>query len=84
MAIFEACAFQDITGQRISKARENLNSIESRVSRFAEAVSVADSDAPASAEEAEREKRKKDLILNGPAANGEGVDQSEIDSILAG
>lgn len=84
MAIFEACAFQDITGQRIAKARENLKSIETRVSRFAEAVGARDSAAPASEEEATRARRKKDLILNGPAHDGEGVSQSEIDSLLEG
>lgn len=83
MAIFEACAFQDITGQRISKVRANLESIETRVSRFADAVGGADSDAPVSEQEKKREKRKKDLILNGPAQEGEGVSQAEIDSMLA-
>ena len=84
MAIFEACAFQDITGQRISKVQENLDSIETRVSRFADNVEVPDSDDPACDKEAKRNKRKKDLILNGPAGDGEGVSQDEIDSLLAG
>lgn len=84
MAIFEACAFQDITGQRLAKARENLNSIETRVSRFADAVGASDTAVPASEEEATRARRKKDLILNGPAHDGEGVSQSEVDSLLDG
>lgn len=83
MAIFEACAFQDITGQRISKIRENLDSIETRVSRFADTVRTPDSEMPASSKEAARNKRKQKLILNGPAGTGEGVSQDEIDSLLA-
>lgn len=86
MGIFEACAFQDITGQRISKARENLNSIHSRVSRFADAVcsDVADMPVQTSEEERKREERNRDLILNGPAQAGEGVNQDEIDALLNG
>ncbi|RME95128.1 MAG: chemotaxis protein, partial [Alphaproteobacteria bacterium] len=84
MKIFEACAFQDITGQRISKARENLDSIGTRVSRFASALGTERDEVAAPASEAEkaREERKRKLILNGPAAEGEGVNQDEIDALL--
>src|SRR6266571_2073594 len=34
LVIFEACSFQDITGQRIAKVLETLQHIEERVSRF--------------------------------------------------
>ena len=36
MVVFEACSFQDITGQRIAKVVETLQHIEERVSRFAD------------------------------------------------
>lgn len=81
-AIFEACAFQDITGQRISKVRDNLNSIEDRVTRFAEAVGATGDAEQAPGPDTERDRRKKDLILNGPAAKGEGVSQADIDALL--
>lgn len=81
-AIFEACAFQDITGQRITRARENLDLIETRVSRFAEAVDGAGSSGPVDDREAPRERRKSDAMLNGPAHEGEGHSQDEIDSLL--
>ena len=82
MDIFEACSFQDITGQRISKVVETLEHIESRVSRFAAAIGAKDSDQPASEKVIKRKKRKKDQILNGPALEGEGVSQDEIDALL--
>ncbi|MDH3581849.1 MAG: protein phosphatase CheZ [Hyphomicrobiales bacterium] len=82
MEIFEACAFQDITGQRISKVQENLDSIKKRVNRLAEAVGATDSEEPLCAEEAEREARKKKLILNGPARDGEGRSQDEVDAMF--
>ena len=85
MDIFEACSFQDITGQRISKVVETLEHIESRVSRFAAAIGAQTEDdtQPVSEQEAKREKRKKDLILNGPALEGEGVSQDDIDALLS-
>ena len=83
MDIFEACSFQDITGQRISKVVETLEHIESRVARFAAAIGAKDTEHPASEKEIKRNKRKKDQILNGPANEGEGVSQDDIDALLS-
>jgi len=80
--IFEACAFQDITGQRISKVVATLNYIEERVSSFAENLGLVDSEDGAPAETAE-EKRQRELILHGPQHAGEGVNQADIDALLA-
>ena len=82
MDIFEACSFQDLTGQRISKVVETLEHIETRVGRFASAIGAGDGDTPANEKEAERNKRKKDQILNGPSKEGEGVSQDDIDALL--
>jgi len=83
MRIFEACAFQDITGQRIAKVVETLQAIETRVARFADAVRVADEPA-VSESEAARAARKRDLILNGPQAKGAAIEQTDVDAILSG
>lgn len=85
MVIFGACSFQDITGQRISKVVETLEHIESRVSHFASAIGAEDTELPSSEREDKRKKRKKrknDLILNGPAMDGKGVSQDDIDALL--
>ncbi|GBE42273.1 MAG TPA: chemotaxis protein [Rhizobiales bacterium] len=82
MDIFEACSFQDLTGQRITKVVETLEHIETRVSRFAAAIGAGDGDEPANEKEAKRKKRKEDQILNGPAKKGEGVSQDDIDALL--
>lgn len=37
LTVFEACSFQDLTGQRIAKVIETLKQIETRVARFAAA-----------------------------------------------
>jgi chemotaxis protein CheZ len=82
MLIFEACSFQDLTGQRISKVVETLEYIDTRISHFASAIGAEDTNAPVSTKEQKRHKRKKDQILNGPAHEGEGVSQDDIDALL--
>jgi chemotaxis protein CheZ len=83
LEIFEACAFQDITGQRIAKVLEALAQLEKRLNRFAEAVNVRDSaDAP-DPEEALRAARREMLLLSGPAAAGQGIEQDDIDKLFA-
>jgi chemotaxis protein CheZ len=82
MQIFEACSFQDITGQRVAKVVETLQMIESRVGRFAEAVQAKDVQGFLDDREAARAKRKEKLLLNGPQLSGEGVDQRQVDDMF--
>jgi len=82
MRIFEACSFQDITGQRVSKVVEALQDIDERVSRISAAFGTEGAGAEKSDREIARDSRKKDQILNGPALAGEGVDQGDIDKLL--
>jgi chemotaxis protein CheZ len=83
MTIFEACSFQDITGQRISKVVEALGQLEKRLSRFAIAVNARDSDAvPLDAEDAQREARRETLLLNGPQMDGAAIAQDDIDAMF--
>lgn len=85
MAIFEACSFQDITGQRISKVVETLEIIDKRVNRFAKAIGADETDIISTEldeEETKREQRKKDQLLNGPAIDGSTVSQDDIDSLF--
>ena len=82
MEIFEACSFQDITGQRISKVVDTLQHIESRVSRFAKAVNARDVASPLTPEEEAKERRIREQLLHGPVFDGEGVSQQAIDELL--
>lgn len=82
-AIYEACSFQDITGQRISKVVTTLKSIEERINRIiltfgdqAPQLTAPPTAAPAAAS-------GEALLLNGPQLPGNGVDQAEIDRLLA-
>jgi chemotaxis protein CheZ len=83
MMIFEACSFQDITGQRIAKVVETLQHIESRVARFADVMQAKDLDGILSETEKARAERKEKLMLNGPQLAGEGHDQNSVDKLFA-
>ena len=82
LEIFEACSFQDITGQRINKVVDHLGQLEKRLSRFASAVNARDVDVKPDPEDALREARKEILLLNGPQKDGAGVSQDDIDALF--
>ncbi len=79
MKIFEACSFQDITGQRVSKVVNVLKQIEERVGRLANTLGVEDS---IPSELSADEKRRRDLLLNGPAIGGPETRQDAIDAMF--
>jgi chemotaxis protein CheZ len=82
LIIFEACSFQDITGQRISKVVETLQLIDERVSRFAKAISAKDSSDHSNEAERVRDERRQRLLLNGPQLGGPETSQSEVDAMF--
>ena len=80
MQIFEACSFQDITGQRISKVVETLTYIESRVDDLKNLLGVTTEDIDAA--RSDDEKSGDEKYLRGPALEGEGIDQTEVDALM--
>ncbi|WP_200296982.1 protein phosphatase CheZ, partial [Rhodospirillum rubrum] len=88
--IFEACSFQDITGQRITKVVNSLQFIESQVHKLItmwgpdQIAEENVDDAPAMPATAPTTKDDYDSFLHGPALNGQGATQAEIDAMLAG
>lgn len=78
LRVLAACSFQDLAGQRINKVVEMLLKLEVKIAALDELFGEADEDV--GADEAPEGDR---ILLNGPAAPGEGVDQSEIDALFA-
>lgn len=77
-SIYEACTFQDITGQRINKVVKTLKNIESKVTEIVNAF--GHTQAPGiSAPDA----KEDGGLLNGPQLNGPKTSQEEIDKLLA-
>jgi chemotaxis protein CheZ len=79
LRVLAACSFQDLAGQRMSKVVEVLLKLELKVSNIAELM--GESEEQDLEEESPRE--GDTILLNGPTAPGEGVDQSEIDALFA-
>lgn len=76
--IYEACSFQDITGQRIGKVVATLQTIEAKVAQIVLAFSPDGAERntpPAPPSEA--------ALLNGPQLPAAAMDQSDIDRLLA-
>jgi chemotaxis protein CheZ len=83
MAVFEACSFQDITGQRTARVVETLQQIEQRIARFVDAIRAKDLSAVIDGHERNRAERKSKFMLNGPARDGEGIGQAQVDQLFA-
>ena len=80
MRIFEACSFQDITGQRVTKVINTLTFIEERIgsilTAWPEGEDMADEESAEPAAPGDKE------LLNGPALEGEGISQDDVDSLF--
>jgi chemotaxis protein CheZ len=73
--IIEACAFQDLTGQRITKVVHTLTTIEQRL--------LALDTAWGGVKDAKlTDPQGEERFLNGPALEGEGHDQAGIDALF--
>jgi chemotaxis protein CheZ len=83
--IYEACSFQDITGQRIGKVVAALKAIEARVGAVTERFGAAQpaGAAPRRPEASAPEESEGRRLANGPQLPGAGVSQAEIDRLLA-
>ena len=76
--IYEACSFQDLTGQRISKVVTALKSIEAKVAQIMSTFGEASDESPA------REALPEEVsLLNGPQLPAHAMGQSEIDKLMA-
>ncbi|MEH6476491.1 MAG: protein phosphatase CheZ [Sneathiella sp.] len=80
MEIFEACSFQDITGQRISKVVSTLEYIETYLDKL---TSAWDHDGDGLKMAKPESVDEEAALLNGPALEGEGIDQNYVDNMFA-
>ena len=78
--IYEACSFQDITGQRITKVVNTLKSIEAKVGRMTDTFGTPGEWQDSLPPETES---SGDELLNGPQLPAMAMDQSDIDKLLA-
>lgn len=86
--IFEACGFQDITGQRITKVINTLKEIEGRVEKLIEAFGIEiavfkEAEKQKNTEEEPEKEISDEDLLGGPQHAHEAKSQEEIDALLA-
>lgn len=84
--IYEACSFQDITGQRITKVVATLKTIEAKVAQIIGTFGTAGHDSevqPLPQPAPMQMPLSEDDLLNGPQLPAHAMDQSDIDKLLA-
>lgn len=83
--IFEACNFQDLTGQRITKVLGTLEYIEERLMKLSDIV-ISQEQAIASGQVDEEghaiTKRNDGSLLSGPTSSGKGTGQGDVDKMF--
>ena len=77
--IFEACTFQDITGQRVTKIARSVTYVETRVNAL---IQIFGKEHIESVEVETEEQSEDEKLLKGPQLQGEGVTQDEIDKLF--
>lgn len=85
MKIFEACSFQDITGQRITNVVKTLKTIEEKVGKMVAIIAsripgIADSGDIPPEEDSRTEDEK---LMNGPQMPDKAISQEDIDKLLS-
>ncbi len=77
--VFEACSFQDITGQRVGRVAKSITFVEERVESLKHLLGEQE----LAAVEVDEEDAESDAaLLNGPQLEGEGLSQDDIDSLF--
>lgn len=83
--VYEACNFQDITGQRITKVVEALKHIDSRIEALVKAMGEEIHRGGDNAAHTLKHVHAADPdkgLLNGPQLQGNGINQDEIDKLM--
>ncbi len=82
--IYEACGFQDITGQRINKVVATLKTIEAKIASLVAAFGDRhDPPEPSPPAPAPVAAPAPGMLLNGPQLPASAMDQTDIDKLLA-
>ena len=78
--VFNACSFQDITGQRVNKVVKSITYVEERVLSLVDLMGKTQMDKIEVA--VTQEKTADEELLNGPQLEGKGLSQNDIDNLF--
>ncbi|MFP4097245.1 MAG: protein phosphatase CheZ [Alphaproteobacteria bacterium] len=79
MKIYEACSFQDITGQRISRVVATFRTIEEKIDHLVSVLGIKIKEYVPEEDGREGDER----LLNGPQLPADAISQDDIDKLLA-
>ncbi|MBC7951169.1 MAG: protein phosphatase CheZ [Rhodospirillaceae bacterium] len=79
--VFEACSFQDITGQRVTKVVNSLKFVEERINSII--FTWGRDELTQVVVEIKEDKDPDKQLLHGPQLPGQGVSQADVDKMLA-
>src|SRR5262249_40333728 len=78
-AVYTACSFQDLTGQRTRKVIQVLRYLEGRINAM---IDIWGLDSTMAAEAAETARAREAAMVSGPARPGHGLDQADVDIVM--
>jgi chemotaxis protein CheZ len=83
--VFEACSFQDLTGQRIARLAKGLTFIEDRVNNMIRVWGKAEIVKVIGEVRAENsgEKAPDEVLLHGPQSASAAISQSDVDKLFS-
>jgi len=80
--IYDACTFQDITGQRINKAIRTFENLEARVFSLVELFGGKAPEGYTPPKGSMKIERPDEALMSGPQLTGDAPDQSDIDRLF--
>ncbi len=81
--IYQACGFQDITGQRINKVVTTLKHIENKIDALIAAFGAEGAKKKRSKAKSPKKPMADEDLLDGPQLKGVGKSQAEVDALRA-
>jgi chemotaxis protein CheZ len=82
MTIMEACSFQDLTGQRVSKIVSSVKFVEDRVNQMIELWGREEIEALSAQMKPCEDEDPDKKLLNGPQLPGQAISQEDIDALF--
>ena len=79
--VFEACSFQDITGQRVTKVVNSLKFVEERINAII--FTWGKEELAKVVVEIKEDQDPDKKLLHGPQLPGQGISQADVDRMLA-
>lgn len=80
--LYDACSFQDITGQRINKVLTTLEYVESRVGKLVKLFGGALPEGYEIKDTPNKEDRPDEALMGGPQLSGDAPSQDDIDALF--